>query len=139
MIRSSLCDSSDAYIHVKGSITVPDTSAQGAAVNNRNNKVIFINCAPNINCISQIINKQIDHAQNIDVVMPMYNVIEYSDTYSKTSRGLWQFYRDEPVLDNKVIIDFLPNNKNSILLKFKEQITRQTGNNGVKNVKIMVP
>ena len=57
------------------------------------------------------------------LMMPMYNVIEYSDTYSKTSRGLWQFYRDEPVLDNKVIIDFLANNKNSILLKFKEQIT----------------
>ena len=71
--------------------------------------------------------------------MPMYNVIEYSDTYSKTSRGLWQFYRDEPVLDNKVIIDFLANNKNSILLKFKEQITGQTGNNRAKNVKIMVP
>ena len=73
------------------------------------------------------------------LMMPMYNVIEYSDTYSKTSRGLWQFYRDEPVLDNKVIIDFLANNKNSILLKFKEQITGQTGNNRAKNVKIMVP
>ena len=73
------------------------------------------------------------------LMMPMYNVIEYSDTYSKTPRGLWQFYRDEPVLDNKVIIDFLANNKNSILLKFKEQITGQTGNNRAKNVKIMVP
>ena len=73
------------------------------------------------------------------LMMPMYNVIEYSDTYSKTSRGLWQFYRDEPVLDNKVIIDFLANNKNSILLKFKEQITGQTGNNRAKNVEIMVP
>ena len=73
------------------------------------------------------------------LMMPMYNVIEYSDTYSKTSRGLWQFYRDEPVLDNKVIIDFLANNKNSILLKFKEQMTGQTGNNRAKNVKIMVP
>ena len=73
------------------------------------------------------------------LMMPMYNVIEYSDTYSKTSRGLWQFYKDEPVLDNKVIIDFLANNKKSILLKFKEQITGQTGNNRAKNVKIMVP
>ena len=64
MIRSGLCDSSDAYIHVKGSITVPDTSAQSAVVNNRNDKVIFKNCVPNINCISQIINKQIDDAHD---------------------------------------------------------------------------
>ena len=57
MIRSNLCDYSDAYIHVKGTIKVPNTSAQGAAPNNRNKKEMFKNCAPFINCIIQIINK----------------------------------------------------------------------------------
>ena len=53
--------------------------------------------------------------------MSMYNLIEYSDAYSKTSQSLWQYYRDEPALDNNDdIIDFPANNSNSILFKFKE-------------------
>ena len=48
------------------------------------------------NCISSINNIQIDNAEYIDVVMPMYNLIEYSDNYSKTSGSLWQYYRDDP-------------------------------------------
>ena len=59
MLRSSLCDYSDAYILVKGNITVNDTAAEGAAVNNTNRKLIFKNCAPFTNCISKIILKQI--------------------------------------------------------------------------------
>ena len=59
-----------------------------------------------------------DKAQ--DIVVLMYNLIEYSDAYSKTSRSLWQFYRDEPALDNNSnIIDFPANNNNSTLFKFK--------------------
>ena len=61
--------------------------------------------------------------------MPMYNLIEYSDVYSKTSGSLWQYYRDEPALDNNNnnnIIDFPVNDNNSILFKFKQQITGQT-------------
>ena len=73
MLRSSLCDYSDAY----------NTVAGGAAANNTNKKVIFKNCAPFTNCISKINNTQIDNAQYIDIVMPMYNLIEYSDNYSK--------------------------------------------------------
>ena len=90
MIRSNLCDYSDPYIHVKGTITVTNTSAQGAAPNNRNKKVIFKSCAPFIICFCQINNTQVDDAHDGDVVMPMYNLIEYIDVYLKTSGNLWQ-------------------------------------------------
>ena len=77
MLRSSLCDYSDAHILVKGNITVNNTPAQGAATNNTNNKVIMKNCAPFSNCISKINNTQVDNAKDIDiVVMRMYNLIE---------------------------------------------------------------
>ena len=78
MLKSSLCDYSDAYIIV----SVNNTAAQGAAANN-NKKVIFKNCAPFTNCISEINNTQIDNAKDIDIVMPMYNLIEYSDNHAK--------------------------------------------------------
>ena len=83
MLKSSLCDYSDAYIIVKGTISVTNTAAAGAAANNINKKVIFKNCAPFTNCISEINNTQIDNAKDIDIVMPMYNLIEYSDNYAK--------------------------------------------------------
>ena len=83
MLRSSLCDYGDAYILVKGNLTVNNTAADGAAANNINKKVIFKNCARYTNCISKINNTQIDNAGYIVIVMPMYNVIEYSDNYSK--------------------------------------------------------
>ena len=87
---SSLCDYSDTYILVKGSIRVNNTAAADADANNTNKKVIFKNCAPFTNCISKINNTQIDNAEYIDIVMPMYNLIEYSNNYSKTSGSLWQ-------------------------------------------------
>ena len=76
------------YIHVKRIMTVPNTGT-AAAPNNRNKKVIFKNRAPFINCISEINNTQVDDAHDFDAVMPMYNLIEYSDIYSKTSGSLW--------------------------------------------------
>ena len=88
MLRSSLCDYSDAYILVKGNITVNNTAADGAATNNKKKKVIFKNCAPFTNCISKINNVQIDNAEYIDIVKPMHNLIEYSDNYLKTSGRL---------------------------------------------------
>ena len=91
MLRSSLCDYSDVYILVKGNITVNNTATGGAAANNTNKKVIFKNCAPFTNCISKINNTQIDNAEFIDIVMTMYNLIEYSDNYSKTFGSLWQY------------------------------------------------
>ena len=85
ILKSSLCDYSDAYIHVKGTIIVNNTAAADADANNTNKKVIFKNCAPFTNCITEINNTDIDNAKDIDIVMPMYNFIEYSDNYSKTS------------------------------------------------------
>ena len=78
MLRSTLCDYADAYILIKGNISV-NNNAAGA--NNTNKKVIFKNCASFTNCISKINNTQIDNAEYIEIVMPMYNLIEYSDNY----------------------------------------------------------
>ena len=105
MLRSSLCDYSDAYILVKGNITVNNTAA---AANNTNKKVIFKNCAPFTNCISKINNTQIDNAEYFDIVMPMYNLIECSDNYSKTSASVWQYCKEIPAIidDDWNIVNF---------------------------------
>ena len=79
MLKSSLCDYSDAYILVEGTISANITAAADAALNNDDEKVMFKNCAPFTNCISEINNTQVDNAKDIDIVMPMYNLIEYSD------------------------------------------------------------
>ena len=117
-------------------------AAAGVAINNANEKVIFKNCHQFTACITEINNTQIDDAQKIDVIMPMYNLIEYSDAdaYLKTSGSLWQYYRDEPALDNNnIIIDFPDDNNNSASFEFKQQRTGQTGNSGTKDIEIMVP
>ena len=91
ILRSSLCDYSDAYIH-KETIVVTKTVA---ASNNIDEYIIFKNCAPFADCISEINNTEIDHAKYNDVVMPMYNLIEHRDNYLKRSESLWQNYIDE--------------------------------------------
>ena len=138
MLKSSLCDYSDAYIIVKGTITVNNTAADGAAANNTNKKVIFKNCAPFTNFISDFNNTQVDNAKDIDIVMPMYNLIEYSDNYAKTSGSLWQYCLDVHALNNNAIVDFADDNL-SDSFNFKAKITGRTGNSGTKNVEIMVP
>ena len=97
MLRSRLCDYSDAYIFVKGRITI--TGVGGAAVGRAdeiNKVVIFKICVAFINCKSEINNAEMDNVKDIDTVMSMYNLTEYSDNYSKTSGNLWQYYKDEP-------------------------------------------
>ena len=139
MLKSSLCDYSDAYIFVKGTISVNNTAAQGAAANNTNKKVIFKNCAPFTNCISEINNIQIDNAKDIDIGMPMYNLIEYSDNYAKTTGSLWQYCKDIPARNaNDDIVIFSEDNTTDSF-KFKAKTTGQTGNDGTKDVEIMVP
>ena len=139
MLKSSLCDYSDAYILVKGTITVNNTAAQGAAANNTNKKVISKNCAPFTDCISEINNMQIDNAKDIDIVMPMYNLIEYSDNYAKTTGSLWQYCKDIPARNNDdEIVAFAVNNVTDSF-NFKAKITAQTEDNGTKDVEIMVP
>ena len=98
MLRSSLCDYADAYILVKRTITITGAGEDDAAkrLDERNKGVIFKNCAPFTKCIRRINNTDKDKAQNIDFVMPMYDLIEYSDNYSKTSWRLWQYYKDDP-------------------------------------------
>ena len=61
---------------------------------------MFKNCAVFANCITKINNTQIDNAEYIDIVMPMYNLTEYSDNYSKTSESLWQYYKDIAAVNN---------------------------------------
>ena len=134
MLKSSLCDYSDAYILVKGTITINGRGADDAArqVDERDKGVSFKNCAPFINCISELNNTQIDNAKDIDIVMPMYNLIEYSDNYAKTSGSLWQYFRDEPVADDDI--------EDSESFESKIKITGKTpNNNNVKDFEIIVP
>ena len=146
MQRSSLCDYSDAYILVKGNISVDNTAGVSADANNTNKKVIFKNCAPFTNCISKINNTQIDNAEYIDIVMPMYNLIEYSDNYSKTSGSLWQYCKDIPAVNNDGNIVGFDGANATDSFNFKSKITGQTAadnNNGNiagrADVEIMVP
>ena len=139
MLKSTLCDYSDAYILVKETISVNNTAAAGAAVNNNNKKVIFKNCAPFTNCISEINNTQIDNAKDIDIVMPMYNLIEYSDNYAKTTGSLWQYCKDIPARNNNNEIIVFDVNNVTDSFNFKAKITGQTGNDGTKDVEIIVP
>ena len=127
-LKSSLCDYSDAYILVKGKI--PITGAEDGVADREADEREFKNCAPFTNCISEINNTQIDNAKDIDIVMPMFNLIEYSDNYAKTSGSLWIYYRDEP---NDNLAD-------SESFKSKIKITGKTlaAGNG-KDVEIIVP
>ena len=139
MLKSSLCEYTDAYILVKGTISVNNTAADGAAANNTNKKVIFKNCAPFNNCISEINNTQIDNTKDIDIVMPMYNLIEYSDNYAKTTGSLWQYCKDIPALNaNDEITHFTEGNLTDSF-NFKVKITGRTGNGRTKDVEIIVP
>ena len=137
-LKSGLCDYSDAYILVKRTISVNNTAAADAAANNINKKVIFKNCSPFTNCISEINNTQIDNAKDIDIAMTMYSLIEYSDNYAKTTGSLWQHCKDIPARNNNEIIIFGDNNLTDSF-NFKVKFTGQTENNGTKDVAIMVP
>ena len=97
MFRSTLCGYSDAYVLVSGTITITWAGKNDVArrLDKSSKRVIFTNCAPFTDCISYVNNTQIDNAKHIDVVMPIYNLIEYSNNYPKTSRSLWQYYRDD--------------------------------------------
>ena len=132
MLRSNLCDYADSYILIKGTITITGDGNDHAArqADERDKGVTFKNCAPFTKSIRRINNADIDNAQDVDIVMPMYNLIEYSDNYSKTSWNLWQYYKDDP---NNNIAD-------SESFKFKLKITGKTPDDGnKKDVEITVP
>ena len=98
ILRSNLCDYADANILINGRITITGDGADGVEkrADERDKGVIFKNCAPFVKCISRINNTGIDNTKDIDIVIPMYNLIEYSDNYSKTFGSLWQHYKDDP-------------------------------------------
>ena len=124
MLRSDLCDYSDAYIVVKGEVTV-------TAGNNSSRKyrpVAFKNNVPFTNCILKINNVLIDNAEDLDIVMPMYNLLEYSKNYKKTTGSLWNYYRDELSDDTNDNINPNKNAINSESLKYKTGITGSTYN-----------
>ena len=126
MLRSDLCDFSDAYIVVKGNITVtnPDNAK-------RNKAVAFKNNAPFINCISKINGVKIDNAEDLDVVMPMYNLLEYSKNYKKTVGSWWNYYRHK---------SSNPLSSNSESFKYKASIAGKTpeDNDSLMNAKVVI-
>ena len=134
MLQSDLCDYSDTYIVVKGTITV----AKG---NNDeyDRKLPFKNNAPFADCISKINNTLIDNAEDLYIAIPMYNLIEYSKIYSKTSGSLWNYHRDEPNSglggdDNNINYSI----KDSKSFDYKTSITGKLGdNNMTKDVELL--
>ena len=137
MLRSILCHYSDAYILLKGNISVNNTAVADVNANNTNKKVIFKNRAPFTDCISKINNTQVANAKDIDIVMPMYNLIEYSD---KLSGSLWQYCKEIPAVNsNGDIADFNGANATASF-NFKAKIMGQPDDDGERNnVEIKVP
>ena len=132
MLRSNLCDYADAYILVNGRITITGAGGDAAArqADERDKSVTFKNCTTFTKCISRTNNTEIDNAKDIDIVMPMSNLIEYSDNYLKTPGSLWPYYKDEP---NYNIAD-------SESFKYRVKITGKTPDDGnIKDVEIIVP
>ena len=131
MLKSILCNYSDPYILVKGTIKVVgagDTAATRGT--DRNNKKVFLkNCAPFTRYVSEINNTNVDNAKDLDIVMPMCNLLECSNNHAKTSAILWQYYRDGP--DDNIT--------NSESFKFKSRLIKNTGNNGTVKVEVPVP
>ena len=151
MLRSDLCNFSDAYILVTVNIAVDkkifaaddferpnNTNLNATNTNNANNtafgekKLVFKNNAPFINCISKINGVKIDNAEDLDVVMPMYNLLEYSKNYRKTTGSLWNYYRVEP--SN-------PLSSNSESVKYKTIIVGKMpeDNDSLANAKLVFP
>ena len=94
MLRSDLCNFSDSYI-VKGDIILKKRTARNF-IDTRNRFLTFKSNAPCTNCISKINNVLIDNGRDRKIVMPMYNLLEYSKNYRKTTGSFWNYYRDEP-------------------------------------------
>ena len=130
-LRSNLCDYSDAYILAKGTITVTAHGANDGANNirdKRNRPLILKNNAPFVSCITRINGELIEDANYLDIVMSMYNLLEYSKNYRKTLSSLYIYYRDE--LSDDADDNNFDNIKvvNSNTFKYKNKITGNTYN-----------
>ena len=118
ILNSILCDLSHTYLLVKETITVAKMAATGAAAYNSIEEVTFKSCSPFTDCISEINNTQIDKAECSDVLILMYNLIDYKNSYSKSSGSLWQCYRDKSALNDAGAIGNFPGS--IVLLRFKQ-------------------
>ena len=154
MFRSNLCDYSDAYIFVNGTITVTALGANNGANNIRDKKnrpLILKNNAPFVSCITRINGEIIEDADDLDIVMPMYNLLEYSKNYRKTIGSLYNYYRDELTNDGNDNNFDNRNVVNSEAFKYKNKITGNTYNvdagaqgydvnkNGTQKIELAIP
>ena len=124
MLRSDLCDYADAYILVNGIITVAGNHPK----DRQNRSLILKNNAPFVSCITRINNELIEDADDLDIVMPMYNLSEYSKNYRKTIGSLYNYYRDE-LNDDANLNNFASNNVvSSNSFQYKNKIIGNTYN-----------
>ena len=132
VIKSSLCDFSGAHILVTGNIIAIGGDA--------NTRVAFKNCAPFTKCITHINDEHVDNADNLDIIMPMHNLIEYSDNHSDTSGRLWQSKRDKENMHNGNPANVTTDDSRSFKYKSSFFKPLRAADNGVfKDVKIAVP
>ena len=129
MLRSNLCDYSDAYILVKGTITVTAPEANNGANNvrdKRNRPLTLKNNTPFVSCITRINGELIEDTNDLDIVIPIYKLLEYSENYRKTTGSLYNYYRDE--LSDDADDNNFDNIKvvNSNTFKYKNKITGNT-------------
>ena len=134
MLRSDLCDYSDAYIVVKGNITVTNPNNDSY-----DKKLALENNATFTSCILKINNTLIDNTEDLDIVMSMYNLIEYSKNCRRTTGSLWNYYRDEP--NSGAVGNINYSIKNSRSFNYKTSITGTFEGNNVEkgDVEIDVP
>ena len=133
VLKPNLCDYADAYILVDGTIRVEAANAANAAAT----RLAFKNCAPFTKCNLEINDEHVDTAENLDIVMPMYNLIEYSDNYQDSSATLYQYKRAEPPDNN---VDLTANNSESFKYKVNLLGNPVVTNRVVKrNLKTVVP
>ena len=127
MLRSDLFDYPDVYILIKGTITV-NGAVNGVEneIIRRNRKIILKNNAPFVSCITRINNEFIEDADDLDIVMPMYNLLEYSKNYRKTIGSLYNYYRDELSDDNNPNNFANTNVVNSGAFEYKNKVTGNT-------------
>ena len=123
VIKPNLCDYSDTYILVIGNIQNKPA----------NSVMAFKNCAPFRTCDVTINDEHIEKAEDLDIVMPMYNLLEYSDNYQDSTGSLYQFKRDEPPDDNANV------GNATTSLVYKSKLIKGTDDNNVNNVKLVVP
>ena len=124
MLRSDLCGYADTYILVNDIITV----AGNQPTDRQNKRLILKNNAPFVSCITRINNELIEDADDLDIVMPMYNLLEYSKNYKKTIGSLYNYYRDE-LNDDANLNNFANNNViSSNSFQYKNKIIGNTYN-----------